>query len=94
MSWHRPGFTMLELLVATILGVILTGGVLFITAGIARDRQRMEQRGQVQSHAGVGELIVEPCSAPLFGLANDRGRKACLRTLGQLFESSGDTLLA
>ena len=57
MTPSRRAFMLLELLIASAIAVILAGAVLSITAGLARDRQRMERRGPVSLHPAAAELI-------------------------------------
>src|SRR5438552_1574402 len=63
MSHHRA-FTLLEMLLATMLSVILIGGVLAMSAALARDQKRMSSRPQSNAE-GIVELIQ-------FDLANAR----------------------
>jgi hypothetical protein len=63
MNRHRA-FTLLEMLLATMLSVILIGGVLAMSAALARDQKRLSSRPQSNAD-GVIELI-------RFDLANAR----------------------
>jgi prepilin-type N-terminal cleavage/methylation domain-containing protein len=51
------GFTLVEMLVATVLAAILMGGVLAAASTLSRDRRRMEVRQSISRSAGMMEVI-------------------------------------
>jgi len=61
---RRRAFSLFEMLIATILAAILMGGVLWMSAALARDQQRLAARSET-SVEGVVELL-------RFDLANAR----------------------
>src|SRR2546421_237164 len=64
MSCRRHAFSLFEMLITTILAAILMGGVLWMSAALARDQQRLAARSET-SIEGIVELF-------RFDLANAR----------------------
>jgi prepilin-type N-terminal cleavage/methylation domain-containing protein len=64
MNQRRRAFTLIEMLIATLLAAILMGGVLSMSAALARDQRRLAARAQ-DSTGGIVELL-------RFDLANAR----------------------
>jgi hypothetical protein len=54
---RRVGFTLVEMLLATVLAAIMMGGVLTAASTVARDRRRMEARQAVGHEQGLAELV-------------------------------------
>jgi prepilin-type N-terminal cleavage/methylation domain-containing protein len=54
---RRKAFTLVEMLVATVLAAILMGGVLAASSALARDRRRMEARQSLSHSAATTDLI-------------------------------------
>src|SRR3954470_12845659 len=51
------GFTLVEMLLATVLAAILMGGVLAVAAGLSRDRQRMEAHTAAEHSPLAADLL-------------------------------------
>jgi prepilin-type N-terminal cleavage/methylation domain-containing protein len=53
----RRGFTLVEMLLASTLAAVLMGGVLAATAGLSRDRRRMEERVE-RTHSSAATDVI------------------------------------
>jgi prepilin-type N-terminal cleavage/methylation domain-containing protein len=57
MSFRRRGFTLVEMLLATVLAGLLMAGVLFMTAAVGRDRRRVAADEAGPRRSGVMEQV-------------------------------------
>src|SRR5437762_1519029 len=54
---RRRGFTLIEMLLATVLAALLMGGVLAVAAGLSRDRRRMEAHTAAEHSPLAADLL-------------------------------------
>jgi type II secretory pathway component PulJ len=57
MKRARSGFTLIEVLLASIIAVVLIGGMLLMLSSLARDRARLQARTDVQRSDRMLELL-------------------------------------
>jgi prepilin-type N-terminal cleavage/methylation domain-containing protein len=54
---RRRGFTLVEMMLATVLAAMLIGGVMTVASGLSRDRRRMQERMTAQRPTVLIELL-------------------------------------
>jgi hypothetical protein len=57
MNANRKGFTLVELLIAGVMAALLVGGMALMLGGLARDRARLQARGDVGQSQEMLELM-------------------------------------
>ena len=53
----RRGFTLVEMMLATVLAAMLIGGVMTVASGLSQDRRRMQEKMTVQRPMALLELV-------------------------------------
>ena len=74
---RRAGFTLVEMMLATVLAAMLIGGVMTVASGLSRDRRRMDEKMSVQRPTVLVELL----------------RKDFVNSSAVIWSSDGDTIV-
>ncbi len=70
---RRPAFTLIEMLLASTLAALLMAGVLFLTASLSRDRQRLESRTQSEPLDAAFDLLRRDLASTAAMIPSPRG---------------------